>query len=80
MAAVGSRDGREIVLALDALRQERSRSRQRGTLFHQPNSAVTRKGEQEGERRMSVVLQRSLLACLATLGAVARAALQARRR
>jgi hypothetical protein len=32
--AVGSRDGREIVLALGALRQKRSRSRRRGTLFH----------------------------------------------
>jgi hypothetical protein len=40
--AVGSCHGREIVLALDALRQKRSRSRRRGALFHEIRIAHSR--------------------------------------
>src|SRR5262249_41410557 len=36
------RDGREILLPLDALRQKRSRSRWRGTLFHEIGIARSR--------------------------------------
>ena len=78
MAAVGSRDGREIVRALDApaRRKPRSIATPKGAISSNPNSAVTRKRNKR-EKRMSFVLRRTLLACLATLGAVRRRRAQA---